>query len=254
MFRNFKLKFGKWVIGMVALLVGLVLLTFANDAFSAKRCKKIVVNIKNGNEQLFVEQKDVENLVTLRGSDPLIGKTFDRIDLRQLEQRVLANKQIRTCQAFSDFQGDLNIEVEQFIPIARISMPDNRPDQYVSAEGAFFPLSNHFSARVAVVSGEYFRGLTNLRNKKYEKVLLFLNQIHQDEFWKAQFAQLNIQADKDISIVPLFGKHIIEFGEPENVENKLNKLKIFYKEILPVNGWDAYHKVSVKFSDQVVCQ
>jgi cell division protein FtsQ len=254
MFNNLKLKFGKLVIGIAALLVGLVLLAFANDTFSSKRCKKIAINIKNGNEQLFVEQKDVENLVTLRGNDPLTGKNFDRIDLRQIEQRVLANKQIKTCQAFSDYQGNLNVEVEQFIPIARISMPDGRPDVYVSSEGAFFPLSNHFSARVAVVSGEYFRGMTNLRNKKYENVLAFLNKIHEDEFWKAQFAQIDIEADKDISIVPLVGKHILEFGEPENIENKLNKLKIFYKDILPVKGWDAYHRVSIKFADQVVCE
>ena len=254
MFRNFKLKFGKWILGIAALLVCVVLLAFANDAFSAKRCKKIAVNIKNANEQFFVNQRDIENLVTLRGNDPLIGKNFDRIDLRQIEQRVLANKQLKTCQAFSDFQGNLNVEVEQFLPIARISMPDNRPDVYLSAEGAFFPLSSHYSARVVMVSGEYFRGLTNLRNQKYANLLAFFNKINEDEFWKAQFAQINIEADEDISIVPLVGNHILEFGEPENVENKLNKLKIFYKEILPVKGWDAYKRVSIKFAGQVVCE
>jgi cell division protein FtsQ len=71
---------------------------------------------------------------------------------------------------------------------------------------------------------------------------------------KAQFTQLDIDTNGDINVVPLVGNHIIEFGEPTNIENRLNRLKIFYNQILPVKGWDGFSSVSVKYDGQIVCK
>lgn len=119
---------------------------------------------------------------------------------------------------------------------------------------AFFPLSDRYSARILLLSGEYFRNLSSLKAKRQEKNLQFINFINEDSFLKAQFTQLNIDNNGDISIVPLVGNHIIEFGEPANIENRLNRLKIFYNQILPVKGWDSFSSVSVKYDGQIVCK
>jgi cell division protein FtsQ len=71
---------------------------------------------------------------------------------------------------------------------------------------------------------------------------------------KAQFTQLDIDANGDINVVPLVGNHIIEFGEPTNIENRLNRLKIFYNQILPVKGWDGFTSVNIKYDGQIVCR
>lgn len=247
-------KIGKWLLGGVTLIGLVTLIAFSGNSFSAKRCKDIVVTIKNGNEQLFVTKEGVEKLATQYGGDNLRGRLFSKINLREIEERVLRNKQIKTCQVYKDVKGNLQIDVEQHIPIARISMNDGRADQYVDSEGTFFPLSEQFSARVTVLSGNYFRNLPSLKEKKHEDLLNFVRLVFEDEFLKAQFTQLDVESNKSISIVPLLGNHIIEFGEPQNVEQKLKKLKIFYKEILPVNGWDKYSHVSVRYNGQIVCK
>jgi cell division protein FtsQ len=133
-------------------------------------------------------------------------------------------------------------------------MPDGRDDVYVDADGSFFPLSDRYSARILLLSGEYFRNLPNLKSKHQEKILHFLNLINEDNFLKAQFTQLDVAKNGDVSIVPLVGKHIIEFGDPTNIENRLNRLKIFYNQILPVQGWDRFSNVSVKYDGQIVCK
>ena len=33
----------------------------------------------------------------------------------------------------------------------------------------------------------------------------------------------------------------------------LNNLNIFYKKVMPVQGWEKYSKVSLKFNNQIVC-
>ncbi len=255
MFRNTNLgKIGKVLLGVVAIASVTLLIGFSSDSFSSNRCKKIEINIKNADEQFFVNKQDIESLATKYGSDQLVGKLFDKIDLLEIEQRVLRNKQIKTCQVFRGVEGNLNIDIEQHVPIARILMPDGRDDVYVDADGSFFPLSDRYSARILLLSGEYFRNLSNFKTKRQEKNLFFLNLINEDAFLKAQFTQLEIASNGDINIVPLVGSHVIEFGEPTNIENRLNRLKIFYNQILPVKGWDEFSHVSVKYDGQIVCK
>ncbi|AFK02978.1 hypothetical protein Emtol_1836 [Emticicia oligotrophica DSM 17448] len=255
MFRNTNFgKIAKILFGTIAIGAITLLIAFSTDSFSSDRCKKIEVNIKNADEQYFITNKDVENLVTKYGSEQLVGKHFEKIDLRSIEQRVLKNRQIKSCQVYKGVDGKLHVDVEQHIPIARILMSDGREDVYVDAEGSFFPLSDRYSARILLLSGEYFRNLPSLKAKRQEKNLQFIKLINEDSFLKAQFTQLDINSDGDISIVPLVGNHIIEFGEPSNIENRLNRLKIFYNQILPVKGWDSFSSVSVKYDGQIVCK
>jgi cell division protein FtsQ len=255
MFNNINFgKIGKVLLGVAAICGVTLLIGFSSDTFSSDRCKEIVIKIKNADEQFFINKQDIEALITRNGSDQLVGRLFDKIDLREIEKRVLRNKQIKTCQAFRGIEGNLSLDVEQHIPIARILMEDGREDAYIDADGAVFPLSDRYSARILLLSGEYFRNLPNLKAKRQENILQFLNLINEDAFLKAQFTQLDVAQNGDVSIVPLVGKHIIEFGEPNNIENRLNRIKIFYNQILPVQGWDNFSHVSVKYDGQVVCK
>jgi cell division protein FtsQ len=255
MFRNFNFsKIGKVLLGITAIGTIIFLIGFSSDIFSSNRCKEIVIKINNADEYFFVNKQDIKTLATKHGSDQLIGKLYEKIDLREIEQRVLRNKQIKSCQAFRGVEGNLNIDIEQYIPVARILMEDGREDAYVATDGGIFPLSERYSARILLLSGEYFRNLPNLKSKHQEKILHFLNLINEDNFLKAQFTQLDVAKNGDVSIVPLVGKHIIEFGDPTNIENRLNRLKIFYNQILPVQGWDRFSNVSVKYDGQIVCK
>jgi cell division protein FtsQ len=247
-------KISKWLFGILMLIASITLIIFSGNTFSAKRCKEIIISIKNGNDQLFVSKESIEKLATQYGSDNLKGRLFSNINFHEIEERVLKNKQIKTCQVYKDVQGNLKIEVEQHIPIARIMNSDGLTDQYVDAEGIFFPLSEQFSARVTILSGNYFRTLASLKGTQHEDLLNFIKFVFEDDFLKAQFTQLDVDANKNINIVPLLGNHIIEFGEPQNIEQKLKKLKIFYKEILPVKGWNTYSHISIRYNGQIVCK
>lgn len=252
MYANF--KFSKWVLIGLGILVAIGLIVWGTDTFSAKRCKSIIVNIKNNEESFFVTEQDVKVLVTQNGTEPLIGKLLERINLKELEQRVRTNRLIRTCQIYRDLKGNLHIDIEQEKPIARLSSPNRENDCYINADGQFLPLSTHFSAKILIVSGTCFDNILSLKAKKHKNFLSFINFIDSDAFWKSQITQIDIDTEQDIKIVPLVGKHIIEFGNPENYPTKLHKLTIFYNQITTVKGWENFKKISVKFKDQIVCE
>lgn len=45
---------------------------------------------------------------------------------------------------------------------------------------------------------------------------------------------------------------IVEFGTPVNYEDKLHKLMVFYKDILPQKGWTKYEKVNLNYEGQII--
>jgi cell division protein FtsQ len=57
-----------------------------------------------------------------------------------------------------------------------------------------------------------------------------------------------------VTLYPQMGKQIIEFGMATDIESKFRKLKIFYKKILPVKGWNRYSKISLAYQDQIICE
>ena len=76
----------------------------------------------------------------------------------------------------------------------------------------------------------------------------------QDEFLNAQIAEIEINKNKQLILYPQVTKQYIEFGELSDIESKIEKLNIFYKDILPFKGWNTYERVSLKFKNQIVCE
>lgn len=78
--------------------------------------------------------------------------------------------------------------------------------------------------------------------------------IHQNSFWSAQIEQIAVSSQKEITLVPKMGEHIIQFGPVENVEAKFHNLELFYKKGLNYKGWETYNIINVQFDGQVVCK
>jgi len=111
---------------------------------------------------------------------------------------------------------------------------------------------------VILVSGSYVKQMLKQHNlnttEPGKQLITLINTIREDEFWNAQIAQLDIDSKMRITIYPQVGDERIEFGRPENVDTKLTKLMIFYKEILPRMGWNKYDRVNLEYEGQIVAE
>jgi cell division protein FtsQ len=245
-----------WILGIIS-IIGVVV--FAEIWQRNLLCKSVIVNLDQNAEYPFFNEQDIKNLANSKES--LEGKLLRTIDLKAVEERVEANRLIKNCQVSRDLSGNLLINIEQQRPIARLVNISSELNslvyaggRYLTDTGAVIPLSGRFTARTLLVSGAFFRNLKNLNTKNGKKLLELLIKIDKDSFWKAQVTELQVDEAGEINIVPQVGQHLIEFGTADGYEEKFKKLKIFYKKILPVKGWEKYSKVSVKFRNQIVCQ
>ena len=237
---------------LAALVLFLVFSSAKSDA--VRRCQGLVIRIADDDRQLLVKKDDVEKWVTHNGNEPLTGKTIASIDLKKLERRVENSGIIQDCQAWLDLKGNLILDVQVYKPVARILGNGNFPDRYMDENGHFFPVSKNFTPTVLLLSGDFFRDKKGLESSRNKDLLDLVNTITADEFWNAQITRMDVDRRKEIRMEPLLGEKIIEFGKPEKVQTKLEKLMIFYKKIMPQEQWSSFKHISVKYDGQIVCK
>ncbi|MCP9769192.1 cell division protein FtsQ [Lacihabitans sp. LS3-19] len=246
-------KVFSYAIGGTLAVFAVFLILAATKNNSDKRCKGIITNIKDNSEQFLVTKEDIEKWVTQYGNDPFEGKIMENIALSKVEKRILESGKVKKCEAYFDLQSHLVLDIETFKPIARILNHNQVADRYLDEDGNIFPFSKHFTPTVLLISGNYLQNLKNLKSDKNKDLLKLLNTINEDEFWSAQISQIDVDKLKEIKMIPLLGDNIIEFGRPENINSKLGKLLIFYKQILPQKKWSEFSTISVKYEGQIVC-
>lgn len=239
-----------------ALVVLFFFIGFSERKQGMVAVKDIIIKVENANENQFLDEQDIIDLMQL-DQENLKGATLDRLNMKEIEKKIKTNRFVEDAELYSDLKGNLIVKAILRRPIARIVRNDG-PDGYIAEDGTVMPVSDKFTTRVVLLSGSFSRLLLQAENlnKSIEgkQLMEMLAIIREDEFWRAQIAQLDIDNKVRVNMFPQVGGQLIEFGKPENLELKFKKLRIFYKEILPQRGWNAYERVNLEYAGQIIAE
>lgn len=253
---KFRINIKRDIKVLAAVIVVAGIIAFTERKQSRASIKDITIKMVNINENHFLDESDILDFMQL-DKENLKGASLDRVNLKEVEQKIKREPFVKDAQLYSDLKGNLVVRTELRRPIARIVRNDG-PDGYIAEDGTVMPVSDRFTARVILVSGPYVRSLLKQKNlndfEEGKNLLNLIESIRDDEFWSAQIAQLEIDSKMRITIFPQVGDERIEFGKPENAEIKFKKLMIFYKEILPRMGWNKYNRVNLEYEGQIVAE
>lgn len=241
---------------MLAVATLFVLIAFAEREQHDTTVKGIAISIDNLNDNHFIDEEDVRRLMQFRNEN-LIGASVSSINLKEVERKIKADRFIEDAELYGDLKGNLLVNVTVRRPVARIVRNDG-PDGYIAEDGTIMPVSEKFTSRVMLISGAYARILLSQQNLfstgDGRQLMDMLEVIREDEFWNAQVAQLDIDAKGKIDLLMQVGAEKIEFGTPEKIEEKFEKLMIYYKDILPVKGWGRYKRVNLEYEGQIIAE
>lgn len=240
---------GGWLLvisGIATLLVA------ANRKQKEHVCKDIFISIKGNEGKFYVEKEDVLKLMEKTANGSLLQQGITSINLRRLEDGLKTNPWIKNAELYFDSKDALHVFVEEREPIARVfTIAGN--SFYMDSSGARMPLLDKMSIRVPVVTGftsaRKFNAADSALLQQTKQVVQF---IFNNEFWNAQIGQIDITTERKFELIPVIGDHIIKLGYGENVEEKLNALYVFYKQIMSKVGFNKYAALDVEFKNQVV--
>ncbi len=238
-----------WLLSLGGLVV---LMSFINIKKSEVVCKNVKIYIPGS--QYFIDRQEVDNILQVN-SHALIGRKMELINIHELEQRLKANPFIEFAKVYADMDGTINVEISQRQPILRLM---NKYDQdfYVDQHGLKIPLSSNFTARVLAANGyidEVFANhVDTLHTEIARELFKTADFIRRDSLWDAQIAQIYVNQDHEIELIPRVGNQRILIGNADSLDTKFANLLIFYKKALPQVGWDAYKAINVKYANQVI--
>ncbi len=233
-----------WVLTAVGIIVFYIVSKINKNN---KKCTDIKIEIVNTDNQLFIDEKDILELLTTNGN--IIGKPIQAIVLRELESIVEQNKWAKNAEIYFDNNQVLQIKIEERVPIARIFQADGN-SFYIDTAATLLPLSNKVSARVPLFTGCSVKQKNDTGFLK--QVIEVAKYIHADSFYTALIAQIEITPNNKFEIIPLLGSHIVRLGDAAEMNNKLHRLAIFYKQAWMQYGINQYQVLDVQYDNQVI--
>lgn len=230
----------------------IVLLVAAARNKNGKRCKDVIVTITGVDGTEYVSKKQILNTISGGRPDLMKGAPIKTFDLQQLEELLERNLWIRNAELFFDNNDVLHADITEREPVARVFMV-NGQSFYIDDMGEQLPITNDQVARVPVFTS--FPNETTVARKKdsllQEQVKEMGHYLMKNDFWMAQVDQVNIN-NYEFELVPKLGNHLIQFGNTEKMEQKFNRLLLFYKNIMNKTGWNYYSALDVRYDKQLV--
>ena len=227
----------------VLLIASLAFLySFSSVKNLKKKIKKVDIEFVEGNN-MFLTQEIVNKLL-IQNNRELKNQSKSVIDLQSLEHDVLSNPYIESATVFFTIDGVLKTIVKQRTPIARINGADS--SYYIDKHGFKVPLSDHYSARVMLITG-------NVNEQNLQEFTRFVNVILSDDFLKKEIIGIHKTQNNEFILSVRSGQYKIEFGFLEEINVKFKKLKAFYNTTFVDKTIENYKTINLKYHNQVVC-
>ncbi len=232
---------------------GVFLLVSAMTKKSQEMCSGYEVNINGVNNHFFVNIPDVVNIIEKVAGKGIKGKKIETFPLSAIEKKLMAEPWISDAELYFDRNNKLIVDVLEKNPVARVFRL-NGTSFYIDHELHMLPKSGDKSARLPVFTG--FESIGNVLPKSDSLLLGDICSlslaIQKDSFITAMIDQVDILPNRTFVFVPKLGNQTIIFGDVKDMDEKLNKLKLFYNKVIPIRGWNAFHKINLSFKNQIV--
>jgi cell division protein FtsQ len=241
------------VLSCAALFI--IVLTSAIQKQKQLTCNNVEVKIDYDSGLAFLSEGEIKDHLNFVNGGNLIGKELSTIDFRKLEREVEKNPFADKAEVFVDQQQNIIVDVIQKRPILRILNSDG-VGYYISEKNERIPLSDKFTSHVAIALGAVETHQSAQRDSSVQAALYKLIQyVRKDKFLNALVDQVRVNDNGEFDIIPKINGHFIRFGNAdENMEEKFNRLKIFYKEGMEKVGWMKYKSIDLRYMNQVVCE
>jgi len=222
------------------MIVGIL---WARDKSRDELCTEVAVEVINDDSTHFVTPMGV--IEELERKHIIVkGKPVWQVNVEDIESKLSQSQYIESVECMFENGGRLKIKVAQIVPVMRVF--DGDQSYYVNKDGKRMTAVSTFFADVPIVEGRFGKKYSPLR------LLPMINYVEQDSMLRALVTMYCVRDTNNIYIVPSIHGHVVNVGNCDNYESKFQKLKLFYRKVMPVKGWMHYDTISVKWNHQVV--
>jgi cell division protein FtsQ len=248
---------------VLAIVAVIVVLGFVERTVDRTTVQAIDVEVRGREGVHFIDEGSVRREVLDLGVD-VMGATLGSLDLPAIEERLRSIPAVADAEVYHTMDGTLHVRVTQRDPVVRV-INSNGTSFYIDRDGWAMPTSLRHTARVLVVTGDLDEvGAENgvqrvIGNDSLERhilsddILRMALFIRDDPFWDAMIDHVVVDRTTGFELVPKVGGQRVLIGMGPGLEQRFNKLRLFYTKGMPRTDWRRYKRIDLRFADQIVC-
>ncbi len=258
------MKISLWIL----LFVGVILvLVFGKKMEMEDAVKPPLISIHVDGPDAFLT--DQELILRLKNEGLIFdGQAYKQLNINNIEAFILRMPEVRKVQVYKTLNNNWSIDLELIKPIARI-FNNSGESYYLDSDGKKMKRSDLHTARVLVFTGDIrdkFNSETaisiinndSLKSiRDIDDIYHISNYVCKDPLLQSLIGQVYLNENNDFIMIPVLGDQKIVFGKAhseQQVREKFQRLKVFYKEAIPYEGWSKYSEISLKYEGQIVCK
>lgn len=251
-------------LGIVLTVLGIIVaLGFVERTADRTPITDLDIKVSSAEGMHFIDEAAI--LLELRDHGSAVqGASLGDVDVSSVEERLRNIPSVSSAEVYHTMDGVLHVKVEPRVPVVRVFNRDGS-SFYIDHDGYTMPLSQHYTARVPIVTGELFEpGVTygvrsvyandsiaqRFRSDDIHRLALFLRD---DPFWDALIDQIVVDRNGEFELIPKVGAQRVLIGDGSELQERFAKLKLFYQRGIPQADWRRYARIDLRFADQIVC-
>jgi cell division protein FtsQ len=251
-----QLRYGRitWILFLFIVVMLWLMARSRKQNNFAEGVEVAVTPLESGDK--LISERDVKQALLLSFGNTLEGTELKNLEVERLERVLEDDSFILDAETYIDQHNIMRVKIQQREPILRI-LDNNGGNYYLDKDGKKMPPSKNFAARVLVATGNIAPYTPEFRKKKrstLKDLYTVVQAILGDEFLQSFIQQVHVNNANEFILVPLVGDQKIILGSARRLEDKLNRLKIFYQEAMPHEGWRKYESINLKYNGQIVCK
>ena len=217
-------------------------------------CSKINVSIQDSLSKNFISIAEIERMV----ADSVLGRRLDAINTTAIEQNLTKSGAISTAEAFTVYPDVFNVVVTQREPVLRFKTANS--DFYCDRSGFVLPVAGAKALDLPVVTGTLPYSLTTGPTEGTEAgewlrgLLAFTERVRNNAYWSDEIEQIEMARDGNMTLYLRKRPFRILFGSATDLNDKFEKMAVFYKTILPTEEGAGYREVNIKYKNQIICK
>jgi cell division protein FtsQ len=237
-------------------LLGILLIISAVERKGENQVIDVLVDIERlPDSSILIKKEDVLLAIDRSFGYPLNSIPVREVNMERLERILEEDPFVLDAETYIDAKNQLSIRIVQREPVVRV-IDNNGLNYYMDDTGVKMKTSQHASPHILVLTGNIPPHTTDFLEPKKEhllKDLFYLARlIREDNFLKPMIEQIHVSNRNEVTLVPKIGNQKILFGRLRDAEDKLRRLKIFYQEAAPYEGWRKYRSIDLRYNGQVV--
>ncbi|MCO5258759.1 MAG: hypothetical protein M9916_01320 [Crocinitomicaceae bacterium] len=258
------IKIALWSIAAIGVVE---LLIYAQKALQNLPLDKPNVEISVDGENSLLTEDELQTRLQ-RNNLIFVNQKVKELKPENIERFIRKMEEVKDVKVYTSFGGNWSIAIELRSPIAHIFNPSGE-NYFIDSDGYKINNSIDHSARVLIVTTDNplefnEKDISTIINndslktiRKIDDVYRISNYVCNDPLMRSLIGQIHLKNNGDFVLIPIIGDQQIIFGTAyttEDIEKKIEKLKIFYKEAVPFEGWNKYSEISLKYDKQIVCK